>query len=377
LKSKHAALFGPLSAAGAIILSYLIFCQYVYADEDLAGQNAASEQPARVVVESMRNPQLKSYRAMSAGLDAFDKFRAYAPNATLRFRLSRRTDLFGEQKAWDGVTLRVAGKETSIPIPLAADGTFALPRNQAAYDEDADLVLNQKKETINFLAEVHTPGVPANARRLGDLRLQCRVLLAILKPDTNLAMRAFFNTVFLGSDWCASNRARIGVFLGDWPMSATAVYEGKRKPITSGGYGFLPPIQDKSLPDDALIEFEFWSKASAERKKEFLAQTPLFLKSSADKWRAGTPLQMRESGRYSAVMQLQPGSWLFRMESTGRALALGGDRRETPVALSSDIALKYHGGRLALKVEQAGKYEFSVNLQDPDHPVCTIKRVDA
>ena len=164
---------------------------------------------AAVEVSAIKNPELKPYRVMSAGLDAFDQHRDLAPNATLKFRLSKRSDEPHHYSTWDGLTLRLAGNTSSTPVPIAADGTFILPRSKEAFDDEAEIVLNQKKSTARFWVETRTPGVPVNARRLGDMRLECQVLIAIGKKELNFATRATFTTMLGTGNWCSAKRAII------------------------------------------------------------------------------------------------------------------------------------------------------------------------
>lgn len=350
---------------------------------EAAAQSAEPAQdnqaPSEVVIDGTRQPELKPYRIMSAGLDAFDEHRSrLAPNAELRFRLRQSTVPLGERQTWDGVTLRLAGDQFSLPLPVGADGTFTLPRSQAAYDEDADLVLNRKKSTIGFFAKVRSPGLPENARRMGDLRLECQVNIAIGKKELNLAQRAFYNTAFLGGDWCTSKRAIFRWVLDDWPVSATVVDKNASKSLAVDGYRFLAPIQDMSLSDDALITLEFWSQATAERKRGFLAQTPILLKSSVNKWGKGVPFREVEQGRYVARLEVPRGASKLRLESEGGQLALGGPvSTDTDVAASGSMGLKYHGGRLVIHADQPGAYEVSLDLRDPDHPGMAISRVES
>lgn len=345
---------------------------------------AQSEEPARdpnatpeVVVDGTRHPELKPYRVMSAGLDAFDEHRKLAPDAALKFRLLQADVMLGVSQKWDGVTLRVAGDQLSIPLPLEADGTFTLPRSQAAYDEDADLVVNRKKSTISFYTKVLTPGLPENVRRLGDLRLQCEVTIAIGKKELNFAQRAFYNTVLFGGDWCSSRKATFGLLLDDWPMRVTLADKDTHRTLHADGYRIVTPIQDKSLSNDALITFEYWSQASVERKREFLSTTPIFLKSSAFKWAAGTPFREEEQGRYVARIDLSRGASKLRLESADGQLALGGPARgDNKIDAGNSIGLRYHGGRLVIQADQPGTYEVSLDLRDPDHPGMAISRAE-
>jgi hypothetical protein len=343
-------------------------------DEQVREPNA----PPEVVVDGTRHPELKPYRVMSAGLDAFDEYRKLAPAAALKFRLLQNGAAYGEPQKWDGVTLRVAGDQLSIPLPIEADGTFTLPRSQAAYDEDADLALNRKKSTISFYTKVLTPGLPENVRRLGDLRLQCEVTIAIGKKELNFAQRAFYNTVLFGGDWCTSRKATFGLLLDDWPIQATLVDKDKRKTLRTAGYRIVTPIQDSSLSDDALITFEYWSQASAERKRDFLANTPIFLKSSVFKWSSGTPFREVAQGRYVARVDLSRGASKIRFESADGQLVLGGPARgDTKIDAGGSMGLTYHGGRLVINADQPGAYEVSLDLRDPDHPGMAISRVES
>jgi hypothetical protein len=152
----------------ATLLSLLLASACAHAQEPAE----AGEPVPEVAVNALRNPELKPYRVMSAGLDAFDEHRKLAPNATLKFKLSKSGEGHGGASNWDGVTLRLVGSDSASPVPIEADGSFVLPRSKQAYDDEAELILNQKKATTRFYVDVRTPGLPANVRRLGDLRLE-------------------------------------------------------------------------------------------------------------------------------------------------------------------------------------------------------------
>ena len=314
---------------------------------------------------------------MRAGLDAFDEHRHLAPNASLKFRLSKRADKPGNYSIWDGLTLRLAGNETSTPVPIAADGTFVLPRSEEAFDDDAELIFNQKKSSALFWVETRTPGVPANARRLGDLRLECKVLIAMGKKELNFAMRATYTTMLGTTDWCSAKRARVGSPLPDWAMSATFVHGSLREPMPPTSTMFNGPIQDKAWPNDALLEFEYWGQASAQRKQQFLAQYPLQLKTSMNKWGAGVPFFTNDKSIYSAVMTLKPGTWKFNLESQNREVNVGAASRDVLAAFGGDQPLVWHGRQLMFKIEQPGPYVFSLNMKDPDRSVVNVTRVEA
>ena len=75
----------------------------------------------------------------------------------------------------EGVELEVAGDSIAIPLKVAPDQTFTLERNRTALKENAQVIPNRKAGAMTWRADVRTPGLPPNVRRLGDLRLECAV----------------------------------------------------------------------------------------------------------------------------------------------------------------------------------------------------------
>src|SRR5258706_15058610 len=124
-----------------------------------------------MTVNVMRDPVDKSYRKMVKGMELFEEMRGMAPHAALRFKLlPRRPDT-----QMDGITLAIDAESLSIPVPVRADNSFTLERHQKALDEDAVVTSNRKTLSMTWRAEIRTPGLPPNVRRLGDLRLECPV----------------------------------------------------------------------------------------------------------------------------------------------------------------------------------------------------------
>jgi len=219
-------------------------------------QEAAPDAPAaaeKVEVSSIKDPELLPYRRMVRGLDAWEKKRALAPKADLRFELWGKD---GKPALADGLQLRIAGDAVDIALPIDRDGTFVLPRSQEAYDDKADLVSNRKKAEIRWRPRVRTPGVPENARRLGDLRLECEVGTAVRKEEIPLLMRAgsvatggLCNLPMTGYTYRAPQR-----------LASATLVSGERKiglPLYGKGEGFQAPLRDKSWDDEALVVFEF------------------------------------------------------------------------------------------------------------------------
>ncbi|MDQ1923717.1 hypothetical protein [Massilia pseudoviolaceinigra] len=233
----------------------LLIAMMLAAGNAPAQEAEAVKEVETVQINALRDPDFKTYRAFVAGLDAFEAKQSLAPAAALRFLLRPSTP----DISIEGVTIRVAGNDTNIGVPLAADGTFAMPRDQAALDEDAEIILNRKKGSFRWRPSIRTPDVPANARRLGDLRLECAVRWAVERKDLSFARRTLF--MALGGP-CTSKRVYL-VQLAPRAIAGYRMVAGERSetaPATAvggGGRTYVVPLHDESWPDDALVEFEF------------------------------------------------------------------------------------------------------------------------
>ncbi|MBC3919599.1 hypothetical protein H8L32_19080 [Undibacterium sp. CY18W] len=229
----------------ATCLSLLVMSVYSYA-------SAMEDAPVRVEISSTRDPELKSYRQMYKGLEAFDQQRQLAPAAALKFVLlpvDAKTSL-------SDLTMRIASEESSVPIAVGPDGSFVLPKIPSALTENADLLLNRRKGLFRWRPDIRSEGVPADKRRLGDLRLECGIWWAVEYDDTPYDTRTLFR--LLGGA-CHSSFVTIS-FWSPRKLSAAYLVSKDRRAkiqISKNGLQFIPPLYDKGWADDALIEFEF------------------------------------------------------------------------------------------------------------------------
>lgn len=241
----------------ALLLLAGLVCRPAAAQTAAEPVTTEAEAPSLVVVNGSRSPELQPYRYMLSGLDTFDDEHALAPAATeVRFRLR------GKSKApadvLNGMVVRLFGDATDIALPLSDAGYFILPRNKAAEDDNADLVTNRKKSYIGWSADVRSAGVPEGMRRMGDIRLECRVMVAVAKNSIPFLMRAMVNTVTLTTDWCGFKDFNLHVY-ADGPLTSATLVDGERRVplrLNDEGTAYFVPIGNKSYTNDALIELK-------------------------------------------------------------------------------------------------------------------------
>jgi hypothetical protein len=244
------------------------------------GQDTSSQPIQTVTVPYTRDPVDKSYRKMIDGMARFERDHALAPQATLRFQLLPRSPSVDMH----GITLRVIGDHITIPVPVAPDNTFVLPRNDQALREDAAVVANRKTTSMTWRAQVLSPGVPAGMRRLGDLRLECRVGMEAGLVSNSSPLFGWLSDALAGADKVCNSPDGNYLFFAERPLFSVTLQAGNRTEVLpfrmlyAGGEqtrAMLPycdcqvlvdrtyyvPIWDKSWPDDTLVAFEYMDDA--------------------------------------------------------------------------------------------------------------------
>lgn len=365
-----------MSRYSSFFLLVSLFAHAAFAADDPPAPPAAepgTEEVQAVVVPGVKNPELRNYRSMLAGLDEFEERHQFAPKAdTLRFELySKRA---GETVA--GLSLRIAGGDVSIPVPIAANGTFVLPRNKEAEDSDADLILNRPKRSWSGRPYIRSAGVPDNMRRLGDVRLECRVAVAIGKKEINFLLRAAATTILATSDWCSSKRISYGVPAPYPSDSITLVHGERRQVMPAGKYkkSFTIPIQDEAWPDDTLIEFNAASPPTAAS----FSSEPIYVRGTMNKWAAVVPMQQVDATTYRVDVMLAKGVNRFKIATKDyRMVDLGAaDAKANETKGNFNVgdrrALAWSDDNIWFEPPQPGMYVFTLNVADPMTPTITI-----
>ena len=264
-----------------VITHLVLLCMMAVGYAPAGAQDSASKVLPAVIVTARANPDPveKSYRKMIRGMDLFAKQHGIAPDATLRFKLlprRRDTDM-------NSIELELLGTNAAFPVPIAPDHTFTLSREQQALDEDAQVTPNRKAQSLTWRTDIRTPGLPPDTRRLGDLRLECRVgMEAGLVSSGRSLFGRIVGAVFETPAYCDRKDPRY-LFFADRPLFAVTLVDGTRRMVLPLGKLYagasgdqqladdLPacdcevlldrtyelPLGDRSWPDDTLVEFDY------------------------------------------------------------------------------------------------------------------------
>jgi hypothetical protein len=234
-----------------------ITCAFPLGAGAAAAEISKPDSPEEIKVNAMRDPEVRKYKAIVAGLDAFDEYHGMAPAVpALQFRVEPRR---GADKPVLPAA-RLGGDDGfSLALAVDTDGMFTVPRSQSALEANAELVLNQKRRHYRVTPVVRSPGLPDHVRRLGDLRLECRVQVAIVKEEIPLWVVLAANTILRTRDWCGFTfEGKSGfTFKHTHALRAAVLVDGNRSALLeTEGKGFRVPLGDTGWSDDTLVELE-------------------------------------------------------------------------------------------------------------------------
>jgi hypothetical protein len=272
-------------ARTALTAAWVLACLAVCMDVNAQAVQGAPLPPVTISAKANRDPVEKSYRKMIRGMDLFEREKkTMAPNASLRFKLlprRRETDM-------NAIDLEVIGTTIDFPVPITPDHTFTMPRNQKAYDENAQVIPDRKAQSMTWRSEIRTPGLPPGTRRLGDLRLECRVGMesGLVSRGTSI-ISAITGAIFDTPAYC-DQKAPLYLFFSERPLFSVTLAAGERREILPVAMLYaaasddpkldrdLPdcdcevlvdrtyflPLDDRSWPDDTLVEFDYMEGGS-------------------------------------------------------------------------------------------------------------------
>ena len=248
---------------------------------DAGAQEKAAPALTSVTVAAKANldPVEKSYRKMVRGMDLFNAERSMSPNGVLRFKLLPRrpeTDM-------KSIEMEVIGSTVAFPVAVLPNDTFILERNAKAIDENAQVIPNRKAQSMTWRSDIRTPGLPEDTRRLGDLRLECRVGMeaGLISNSSNIIGR--MTQAVMDTPAYCERKAPLYLFFADRPLFSVTLVSGTRREQLSIDKLYasasddprlktdLPycdcevlidrtyvlPLGDRSWPDDTLVAFEY------------------------------------------------------------------------------------------------------------------------
>lgn len=212
----------------------------------LAAGAWAAETPGRLRAQGKES--VYAYAELAKGREVFDAFGSLAPGAELRYRLYPHPPRQGVGLVWrdgGGVkgTIRLAGDHSFAPAQLAGLGR----RNGL-------LVASLPPAELSWRPVVRSSGLPANVRRLGDLRLECLVGAQgrlSLRDERKLACLPPPETA-CGEDVVACAR-RASVALGEAMLKGLTRLQDEKNPYDQGRAQYLF-ISDKPVFSVALLE---------------------------------------------------------------------------------------------------------------------------
>jgi hypothetical protein len=248
------------------------------ADRQENAASAATTALPAVEVSALRDPVEKSYRKIVKGMDLFERRHSLAPHASLRFKLLPRS----RETKMDGIALSIVGDRVNIPVPVDADSTFVLQRSQQALEEDAVVTPNRKAQSMTWRADIRTPGLSPNTRRLGDLRLECLVgMEADLVSGSGSVVEQIARAI-ADHGYC-EQRVPEYFFFAERALWSVTLVHGSRREVLSvdqmyAGMSreamassdlrycdcailldrtYYAPLGDRSWPDDTLLELDY------------------------------------------------------------------------------------------------------------------------
>ncbi len=236
-----------------------------------------------VSAKAINDPVEKSYRKMIRGMDLFEASRSLSPNGELRFKLLPRR----AETQMDRIEIEVIGSTESFAVPVLPGNTFTLARNAVALEENAQVIPNRKAQSMTWRSDIRTPGLPPNTRRLGDLRLECRVgmeagLVSGSATFVGRMAQALINT----PAYCGKTKP-LYLFFADKPLFSVTLVNGPRSHILPIDMlyasasddpkladdladcdcevlidrTYFLPLGDRTWPDETLVQFDYMNDA--------------------------------------------------------------------------------------------------------------------
>ncbi len=213
--------------------------------QDAQPQAAPGDEIVVTAIKGMWALEGKRIRAAQAAF--FAGRDRYAPGSRMFFQIVPK----GEKSA-EALRLTLRKGDDSEDVPIESDLRFGI---RPLDSDDWKLIANRKPSEIGVRLWILSPGSSEGDRRLGDLRLYCRVGWALVSDRFNFLQRAAFNTM----GGCDSRRLMIFTS-AQRPISEASVTtpDGAARPLkVVNNTRYQLPIADQSLPDTARVRLTY------------------------------------------------------------------------------------------------------------------------
>ncbi len=234
---------------------------------------AAAAPPDRVVVSAapIGARDARTLGELFRARALFEELRALSPQGELAFRVLARMDA-GQS---DRLGLQLLTAEGRVDVELDGLSRFRLAPSWLALPAETVVRSRLRDGSVTWRSDVRTPGLPANVRRLGDLRLQCKLDWGVPLGRGGLGLG--------GSDCEGAHSGAMNSQFADQPVLAIDLVHGPRRErlgyfhlhgagdngptrLLSGltdwahqlkDHMYRLPLHDKTWPDDTWVAFTF------------------------------------------------------------------------------------------------------------------------
>jgi hypothetical protein len=224
-------------------LTLLLLATYLHVPAHATPPSSEDVIGEEITVIGLVNKHQLNAKTLRRIQEAYAKNRHFAPQAPLRFRVEHASNADVALRLW------LSEGDDIVDLPIRADGTVDL--SNMVITKETKLNSNRAKGLLWLRPEIFSPSTTNQARRLGDLRLECRIMWAIGRDEVPIAIRLAFSWA---GELCASKRIPV-YFDAPFALSRVTVeHEGMTKLVPfnrANAYG--PPIYDKKLPDEAVV----------------------------------------------------------------------------------------------------------------------------
>jgi hypothetical protein len=235
---------------------------------------ADAPQQVQVTARPIGARDEKTLSQLLSARDAFERHHALAPDATLGFRLYARLD--PQDLARLHLALVDGDQRTDVPLDEHQRFMLSPAWTRELAGRGALLRSSLPDGAVAWKVDVRSPGVPDGARRLGDLRLECEA--DTFHGNLQRGLRTPISAILDASDeLCLLDDAQ--AWFAERPIFGVTLVAGARRKALPYRYlhgsdgtmalaglfdwpwalrdrSYFLPLDDRSWPDDTLVEFD-------------------------------------------------------------------------------------------------------------------------